>query len=395
MTQRNPAGTPAGIAFRLVLLLLASATAVAGGDYRAEFERLKRGRDFAADPPTGIVFREHRPEGEDITFPYAFHIPKSYAPDRKWPVHFFLHGGVRYKGKGVDEADLERFEGFTIPGSISVYPRAWKQQTWWEKGQVSNIKAILETLKAEYNIDENRVTVQGVSDGGTGALYIASHYPTPFAGFVALIGSIRVLNPGNDTYGMTFHNNFTARPIYALNTTRDPLYPAREQEKIVETIQEFGGDLKWVVKSGKHNLEWFGEVRDEIQAFAGSAVRNPYPDHLRWQVDANTEFRRLNWIIAGDVIDAGSDGIVDIRKKDNDIFLASVNVKDVTLLLSTEHFDFSREIRIWVDQTPVFARIIAPSVKILRKWFDIDQDRSMLFAAELRVALAEEPRTEE
>jgi hypothetical protein len=358
-------------------------------DYAAEFERLQRGPQYAADVPRGLQYRKHQPGDGETEYQYAVRIPKDYTPERRWPVHFLLQGGLEYRSRGMEESEVERLDRFTVPGTISVYPSAWRHRMWWHKGQNENLMGILNALKREYNVDENRVFVQGASDGGSGALYVASHYPTAFAGFVSLIGSIRVLHPGNDTHGMTFLSNF-AKPIYALNTNRDRLYPARQQEEIIDTIKEFGGDVTWVVKKGKHNLFWYDSVRDDTLEFVDNTAREPYPDHLRWQVDAQTEFRRLHWLIAGEVIDEDKEGLVDVQKRDNDIFLASVNMKDVTLLLSTEHFDFNRNIRIWVDRTPVFNQPIAPSAQTLNEWHEIDRDRSMLFAAELRVGLAEQ-----
>ena len=47
--------------------------------------------------------------------------------------------------------------------------------------------------EARYNIDENRVVVSGVSDGGTGAYYVAMRDTTPFASFLPLNGYWMVL----------------------------------------------------------------------------------------------------------------------------------------------------------------------------------------------------------
>jgi cephalosporin-C deacetylase-like acetyl esterase len=38
-------------------------------------------------------------------------------------------------------------------------------------------------IKRTYNVDENRVVVAGVSDGGTGAYYVAMRDTTPYASF--------------------------------------------------------------------------------------------------------------------------------------------------------------------------------------------------------------------
>ena len=50
-----------------------------------------------------------------------------------------------------------------------MIPYAWNDEPWWSDDQVLNLHAIVDDLKRRYNIDENRVVVAGVSDGGTGA----------------------------------------------------------------------------------------------------------------------------------------------------------------------------------------------------------------------------------
>ena len=62
-----------------------------------------------------------------------------------------------------------------------------------EHGQVVNLRAILDRVKRTYNVDENRVVLSGVSDGGTGAYYVAMRETTPFASFLPLNGYLMVL----------------------------------------------------------------------------------------------------------------------------------------------------------------------------------------------------------
>ena len=60
-------------------------------------------------------------------------------------------------------------------GSRSPPPAGGLEPTrrWSDQQTERPCGAILEDVKREYNVDENRVVVSGVSDGGTGAYYIA------------------------------------------------------------------------------------------------------------------------------------------------------------------------------------------------------------------------------
>ena len=88
-------------------------------------------------------------------------------------------------------------------------------------------------MKRTYNVDENRVALAGVSDGGTGAYYIAMRDTTPYASFLPLNGFIMVL-PSVDR-GRSFPNNLRNKPFFVVNGGKDPLYPTRVVEPYVTT----------------------------------------------------------------------------------------------------------------------------------------------------------------
>ncbi len=70
---------------------------------------------------------------------------------------------------------------------------SWNDAPWWSDDQILNLNAIVDSLKRTYNVDENRVVLSGVSDGATGAYYIAMRDTTPFASFLPLNGFFMVL----------------------------------------------------------------------------------------------------------------------------------------------------------------------------------------------------------
>jgi hypothetical protein len=55
----------------------------------------------------------------------------------------------------------------------------------------------------------------------------------------------------------------------------------------------------------------------------------------------------------------------------------------VTLLISPDHFDLSENIQVWSNRELIFDKKLDPDVHVLNKWYDVDQDTSMLFANEI------------
>jgi acetyl esterase/lipase len=184
--------------------------------------RLKKGRKYSKEVATGVVEGQRREYGN--VYYYSLNAP-DYDPNRRYPVRIHLHGGV----------DMREFGGRRGNGAIGdlagdepriyILPTAWARARWWSEDQLANLRILLSTAKHSYNIDENRVTLSGVSDGGTGAFYVALRDTTPYASFLPLIGSMMVLGHPMFELDDLYPNNLLAKPFFVVNGGRDPLYP--------------------------------------------------------------------------------------------------------------------------------------------------------------------------
>ena len=132
---------------------------------------LVAGRIYADDVPTGeqLLTRHNR---DGLEHAYVLHVPESYDPATAYPVRVYLHGGVARPPRPNGEwwpnhTQLARDD------SIVVFPVSWPESLWWAPSQIENLGGLLNDLKRLYNVDENRVHLLGLSDGGTGAYYQA------------------------------------------------------------------------------------------------------------------------------------------------------------------------------------------------------------------------------
>jgi dienelactone hydrolase len=359
-------------------------------EFAAYWQRVAEIRSVSSYSNTvkrGSFKRSHLIDNHDDRFHYSVHVPESYIAGEAMPLHIYLHGGVGFSNKKVSAQALSNLKKLRVDNTISVYPSAWKSAKWWHESQSKNIPKIIKELKAEYTIDDDRVFIHGVSDGASGTYYFASHIPTPFAGFVALIGSPRVLSDKNNTHGATFIPNFINKPLFALNTKKDHLFPSSSVKAFFERVNALGGDIRFHSVSGKHDMKWLNKKKKDIQAFISAQRRNPYPDKLRWQIDAGQEFPRIHWLVLNTPIDADKPSIAEVNKQGNIVYLSSINISKVSLLISPDHFDLNREIQIWANKTLVFNQRISPDVNTLNKWYEIDKDKSMLFSNEIHIDL--------
>ena len=465
-----------------------------GVGFDEAFRRLRQGRIYSRDVPRGVVQGSYRSDAGEYF--YSLDVPESYDPDRRYQVRVQLHGGV---GRYEDNKPRGSGSAGRLSGSEQIYvmPYAWRDAPWWSGRQVANLRAILDVVKRTYNVDENRVVLSGVSDGGTGAYYVAMRDTTPFASFLPLNGFMMVLrNEMSGADGDLFPHNLVNKPLFIVNGGRDPMYPTSIVDPYVDHLKKGGADLEYRPQANAgHDTSWWPEVKDSFEAFVAAHPRRPLPDALSWESGPPDIPGRAHWLVidrlaartaddpplpdlnrrstppvldfgvgssgtrinrvwagsnaeqiglqSGDVVvsfnnqptPAGTDvaellgnypagrpllltverggksvrltgryaptllpgetafmfpmqrdsGRVDLVRSGNTVQVTSRGVSAFTLLLSPDQFDLDRAIRVVVNGRTAFEGPVQKNVRSLLKWASRDNDRTMLFAAELPV----------
>ena len=152
---------------------------------------------------------------------------------------------------------------------IVVVPASWNEAFWWHENQADNLPAILNVLKTSYNIDEDKVTLTGISDGGTGAYFFAFKQPTQWATFLPYIGHPGVLRNAQSGGGYRLYfENLMGRPLFIVNGENDRLYPASSVEPFIDVLVEAEINHVWrVIPEGGHNTNWLPDEMDAIENF--------------------------------------------------------------------------------------------------------------------------------
>jgi len=380
----------------LALLLQAVATPTA---FDTEYARLKQGRTYAKGVATGALKKRHG------MFAYWLVVPPTYDPAKRYQVRFQLHGGVMREDASLRGDGSVRLEGAE---QIYIMPSGWSEAPWWSDAQVGSLHAILEDVKRDYNVDENRVVVSGVSDGGTGAFYIAMRDTTPYAAFLPLNGYVLVLRSAElQIPGGLFLNNLRNKPLYLVNGGKDPLYPTDAVEPSIGHMHRGGVPIEYRPQpQAGHDTTWWPSLRDDFEQFVRTHPRVPLPDKLTWEVATTRTWNRAHWLIvdslgttAGDattlddlnvsggypVFHNGKSGRVDLVRDGNTVTAATRGVKEFTLLLSPDQFDFDKNVKVIVNGRVAFDARVEKSVATLTKWASRDNDRTMLFGAEIKI----------
>jgi hypothetical protein len=489
------APNPAGAADRIDAILKT------GVSFEEALARVRRGRDYDAAVPRGLQVGRHRTfDGLDHEF--VFIIPRTYDATRPYQVRFQLHGGIaRARPPAVNRVRTD-----VLPSGVDeilVFPIGWVRSLWWSATQVDNLARILDQLKRRYNIDENRVYLTGVSDGGTGVYYMAFRDVTPWASFLPLIGHMAVLATKSVLAdGEMYPGNAINKPLYVVNTGRDRMYPAHLTQIYVDHLSKLGGSVVFrVYPELDHSTEWWPNDRPEFESFVHDNPREPLPERISWQTERVDRFNRVHWLIIdrlgsvegesrlpdtnllpsargvdfglrvnptvdrgrrvhevvagsnafrlglrggdrlteinGRPVESGRDiaqsletwtegdslklvverrgdrivlqgvfrpeevevpsapifprskpsGRVDLVRRGNVVEASTEGVRGFTLLLSPSIFDFRKPITVVANGRTAFEGTVEPSVATMLQWAARDNDRTMVFGAELKIDL--------
>ena len=180
------------------------------------------------------------------TYPFWINIPEKESTEKQ-PVLIFLHG------KSLSGTDLNRVrrygvlramdKGRKIP-AIVVAPQVAKGN--WNP---DNVLEVLEYVKKNYNVDESRIYVCGMSLGGYGTLHFAGKHADKITAAVAICGG------GNVKDGC----KLATIPLWIQHGDVDYIVPMSESKKVVDAIKKCDENADvtlTIIKGGNHgNVE--------------------------------------------------------------------------------------------------------------------------------------------
>jgi hypothetical protein len=214
-----------------------------------------------------------------------------------------------------------------------------------------------------------------------------------------------------------FPTNLLNKPFFIVNGGQDPLYPIRSVQPYVDHLRDSGVAVEYHPRpEAAHNTAWWPEMKEPFEAFVRAHPRDPLPAKLTWEATVRDVPSRAHWLVidrlrpvtpaetrlkpdlnefSGAGFNHGKElfrrelpsGRVDLVRRGNAVEMTTRGVAQLTLLLSPDAFDLSQPIVVTANGHVVSDGRVESSVATLVKWAARDNDRTMLFGAELHVAL--------
>jgi poly(3-hydroxybutyrate) depolymerase len=384
-----------------------------GAAFDEVWRRLKAGRPYGRQK-TGRVELPSRDHG--VALDNLVEIPVEYDPARAWPLRVSLHGGVGRQPPGPGDAPARPLNNrIQSEGEVVLHPRAWSESAWWTPSQIDNLTRLVDRVKHDYNVDESRLYVTGISDGGTGVYFLAMRLATPWAACMPLNGHPSVIaNPDTGADGQLYSGNLVNCPLRIVNGGRDPLYPAASVAPIIEMFRRTGATLEFqVYPDAGHNVSWWPQERLRYEAFLAAHRRVANPEKVSWETERTDRYNRFRWLVIDRLGKRASDvaledvnsfspvpimtralfdrdkasGRVDAVRNGNTVEVKTRGVQAFTLLLSPDVIDFGQPVRVTVNGRVAHDGAVTKDVATLARWAARDVDRTMLYGAELHVVV--------
>ena len=221
---------------------------------------------------TGFLNRSIQVDGAE--FRYQVYVPRDFQPATSWPVILALHGGGEYGSDGLRQtagglAAAIRRHADRFP-AIVVFPQSHADGTpgWHAAGGRAALAAVDKTI-AEFNGDTSRVYLTGLSAGGNGSWYLASHHPERFAAVVVVCGWISefrgrtsgVLYPAlapasvPDPYA-AMAKLLSPLPIWIFHGDADETVSVEESRRMATALKAIGADVQYSELPGVGHNAW-------------------------------------------------------------------------------------------------------------------------------------------
>ncbi|MEM7543147.1 MAG: PHB depolymerase family esterase [Pseudomonadota bacterium] len=157
-------------------------------------------------------------ERSDSHFEYSLFVPEVYDPQNEWPLIVCLHGGY---GQGREYLWTWLRLANTY-GYVALSPKS-VGQTWsipHPATDMQSVMSMLDKVCARLSIDQSRIYLSGLSDGGTFSYILGLGHPERFAAVAPIAG---VLPPTIDPQLRAGHAK--SLPLHVVHGALDAIFP--------------------------------------------------------------------------------------------------------------------------------------------------------------------------
>jgi poly(3-hydroxybutyrate) depolymerase len=272
MRPNNKTFTTLGsVAFGLCLMLGSAQTPSVLG----QAPQAPRGGGLNQTPDPRVQQRTYQFADTREELPYAVFASSKVSRDKKNPLIIALHGlggnpNSLLRGNALELAEQS--------GYILVGPMGYNSGGWYGSPVINmgarggrgaggnaappapanlaelsekDVRNVLDMIRKEFNVDENRTYLMGHSMGGAGTFFLGSKYASNWAAIAAIAPAAFMMQPNRADILRPIAE--AKVPAMVVQGDMDTLVPAANTRQWIETMKELKMDQKYIeVAGGDH-----------------------------------------------------------------------------------------------------------------------------------------------
>ena len=195
-------------------------------------------------------------------YTYSVKVPAGYNASNEYPLFLYLHGQL------LDSVFFNNMmtNNFHVPDDDKyIIVRPSKLEVDWDPKKALDV---LEDVKANMNVDDDRVYLTGLSMGGRGTFIVAAALPDYFA-------AIMPLTPHHEPYSyLPLAEDVAHLPVWMTHGTNDSTSDYSMAAQMAENLTNLGAEIEFQTVVGGEHGGWFAIYSDpEIMQWMLSHTR--------------------------------------------------------------------------------------------------------------------------
>lgn len=182
---------------------------------------------------------------QTVSIDYLLYLPKNYNSKDKFPLMMFLHGSGE-RGNNLELVKkhgppklIDQGKDFPF---IIVSPQCPNGIRW----KTNTLIALLDDIIRNYNVDENRIYITGLSMGGYGTWKLANEIPERLAAIIPICG-------WGDSWTICEIGDL---PVWAFHGAKDNVVNPQKSKELVDAIIACKGNAKLTIYPEAYHDSW-------------------------------------------------------------------------------------------------------------------------------------------
>lgn len=341
-------------------------------------ESAEAGRDPYPAAAGQLLNRGYRATFSPMRQGYAIYLPPNYDPSRAYPLMIVLHGGSSngnlflgvVLGNNMDWLRYSQFlyDDFTprwTPDWIVVAPDGVGQLIWRWMGE-QDVLEVIDDVTRHYRVDENRIVLGGLSNGGMGAYSIGTRHAWRFSAVQAMAGApswIQYTGGRPTEIDLTTMRRYSGMDLIENTENTDfryyhgtvdpgPMRPAYVRE-LDRRVADLGIRARGRWYEHGHDLLYLVHRHGRVYPDLAEITRDPRPREVR-VVTGDYRAARQHWVTVTRIERYPELARVRAVAADGELRADTDNVLELSFDLRDAPVGPSGELRVSLDGTEVY-----------------------------------------